>query len=182
MQQVSLAPIPFVVPKKTCGWASCSYSWPRRRWYLAGAWQDRRRHRAPPGLLLRPNFREFLTGEVPKVPQAGHQNVDFRHFWPKSGSSMGSAATFSTASRLLGTRVNRISRRAPGRARKVSRHTSRSGWALLTVPPYSTLDGFPERCRLVAELSLEPGVIYDERFLELVEHLDRLADGRVEET
>src|SRR5215207_11776105 len=60
--------------------------------------------------------------------------------------------------------------------------TSRSGCALLTVPPYGTLDGFPERCGVVAECSREVGVIYDERFLELVEHLDRLAQGRVEET
>ncbi len=76
--------------------------------------------------------------------------------------------------------VNRIRRGAPGRARRVSRHTSRSGRALLSVPSYSTLDGFPERRGMLAELPLEPGVIYDEWFLELVEHLDRLADSRVE--
>src|SRR5215207_5311952 len=60
--------------------------------------------------------------------------------------------------------------------------TSRSGCALLTVPPYSTLDGFPERCGVVAECSREVGGIQDERFLELVEHLDRLANDRVEQT
>jgi hypothetical protein len=83
---------------------------------------------------------------------------------------------------LLGTRVNRMRRIAPGRARRVSHHTSRSGRSLLTIPPYSTLDGFSKRRRLLTELPLEPGAIYDERFLELVEHLDRLADARVEQT
>jgi hypothetical protein len=83
---------------------------------------------------------------------------------------------------LPGNSVNRIRRRAPGRARKVSHHTSVSGRALLTVPAYGTLDGLPEWRRLLAELPFEPGVIYDERFLELVEHLDRLADARVEKT
>jgi hypothetical protein len=65
---------------------------------------------------------------------------------------------------------------------RISHHTSRSGRALLTVPPHSTLDGFSKRRRSLAERPLEPGVIYDERFLELVEHLDRLADARVEQT
>jgi hypothetical protein len=70
----------------------------------------------------------------------------------------------------------------PDRALRVSHHTSRSCRALLTVPAHGTLDGFSKRCRLLAELPLEPGVIYDERFLELVEHLKYFAQSRVEET
>src|SRR5215208_4881308 len=65
---------------------------------------------------------------------------------------------------------------------RVSHHTSRSGWALLTVPSYSTLDGFPKRRRLLAERLFELGVIHHEGFLKLVEHLDRLADSWVEKT
>src|SRR5215210_1399483 len=61
-------------------------------------------------------------------------------------------------------------------------HTSRSCWALLSVPPYATLDGFPKRRRLLAEGLFELGVIYHEGLLKLVEHLDRLADSRVEKT
>src|SRR5215210_8923206 len=77
--------------------------------------------------------------------------------------------TFHTAS--PGTWVNRV-----------SHHTSRSGWALLTIPSYGTPDGFPKRCRLLAERCFELGVIHREGFLELVEHLDRLTDARVEKT
>src|SRR5215212_11352195 len=61
-------------------------------------------------------------------------------------------------------------------------HTSRSGRALLSVPPYGTPDGFPKRRRLLAERLFELGVIHHEWLLELVEHLDRLADARVEKT
>src|SRR5215212_8723844 len=61
-------------------------------------------------------------------------------------------------------------------------HTSRSGRTLLSVPPYATLDGFPKRRRLLAERLFELGVIHHEWFLELVEHLDRLADSWVEKT
>src|SRR5215204_4336404 len=65
---------------------------------------------------------------------------------------------------------------------RVSHHPSRSGWALLTVPSYGALDGFPKRRRLLAERLFELGVIHHEWFLELVEHLDRLADSWVEKT
>src|SRR3712207_8943622 len=82
---------------------------------------------------------------------------------------------------LLRRSVNRVRGEPPGRARTVCRYTSRSGWALVAVPPYGTPDGFSQRRRSLAELSLESGVIYDEWFLELVEHLDRLAQGRVED-
>src|SRR5215212_130156 len=61
-------------------------------------------------------------------------------------------------------------------------HTSHSGRALLSVPPYATLDGFPKRRRLLAERLFELGAIHHEWFLELVEHLDRLADSWVEKT
>src|SRR5687768_4457231 len=83
---------------------------------------------------------------------------------------------------LLGTSVNRIRRISPDRPLRVSHHTSRSCRALLTVPAHGTLDGFSKRCRLLAELPLEPGIIYDERFLELVEHLKYFAHSRVEKT
>src|SRR5215211_8119871 len=59
-------------------------------------------------------------------------------------------------------------------------HTSRSGRALLSVPPYATLDGFPKRRRLLAKGLFEFGVIHHEGFLKFVEHLDRLAHSRVE--
>src|SRR5215216_1732667 len=61
-------------------------------------------------------------------------------------------------------------------------HTSRSGRTLLSVPLYATLDGFPKRRRLLAERLYELGVIHHEGLLELVEHLDRLADSWVEKT
>src|SRR5215213_1920996 len=100
------------------------------------------------------------------------------------GSLWGYAASASETFRTVspGTSVNRIRRRAPGRACRVSRHASCSSRARLTIPPYGTLDGFPEWCRLLAEGSREVGGIQDERFLELVAHLDRLANDRVEQT
>src|ERR671917_2759567 len=54
--------------------------------------------------------------------------------------------------------------------------------AVLAVPSHGLPYGLSKWCGVVAEGSREVGVVHDERFLELVEHLDRLAQGRVEET
>src|SRR5688572_22663421 len=58
-----------------------------------------------------------------------------------------------------------------------------SAWTRVvgSVPTYGLPYGFLERRGLDAEGFREVGVVHDERLLELVEHLDRLAQGRVEE-
>jgi hypothetical protein len=60
--------------------------------------------------------------------------------------------------------------------------TSLPGRALVAVPPHRMPDGLPKRRSVVAECSREGGVIHDERLFELVEHLDRLAQHRIEES
>src|SRR5215211_4738223 len=54
--------------------------------------------------------------------------------------------------------------------------------ALVTVPPHRTPDRLPERRSVVAEGSREGGMIHNECLFELVEHLDRLAQRRIEES
>src|SRR5829696_1553730 len=65
---------------------------------------------------------------------------------------------------------------------RVSHHTSRSGWVLLSVPLHGLPDGLLEWCGVLSERLFELGVIYHEGLLKLVEHLDRLADSWVEKT
>src|SRR5215203_1203949 len=54
--------------------------------------------------------------------------------------------------------------------------------AVLAVPSHGLPYGLLEWCGVVAEGSREVRVVHDERLLELVEHLDRLAQRGVEET
>src|SRR5215217_9035652 len=56
------------------------------------------------------------------------------------------------------------------------------GRTLAAVPAHRLAYRRLQRRGLLAERLLELGVIHHEGFLELVEHLDRLADSRVEKT
>src|SRR5215212_5882825 len=60
--------------------------------------------------------------------------------------------------------------------------TNISGRTLAAVPAYRLAYSLLQRRRVLAECLLELGVIHHEGFLELVEHLDHLADSRVEKT
>jgi hypothetical protein len=57
-----------------------------------------------------------------------------------------------------------------------------SGRTRAAVPPHRVAYRLLERRGVLAECPFELGVIYHEGFLELVEHLDRLAASRVEKT
>src|SRR5919107_85059 len=54
--------------------------------------------------------------------------------------------------------------------------------AVLAVPSHGLPYGLSKWCCVVAEGSREVGVVHNERFLELVEHLHHLVQGRVKET
>src|SRR5215211_7984609 len=60
--------------------------------------------------------------------------------------------------------------------------TNISGGTFDTVPSHGLAYRLLQRRRLLAERLFKLGVIYHERFLELVEHLDHLAASRVEKT
>src|SRR5215208_5368090 len=57
-----------------------------------------------------------------------------------------------------------------------------SGRTLAAVPAYRLAYRRLQRRRLLAERLFELGVIHHEGLLELVEHLDRLADSRIDKT
>src|SRR5918998_3593544 len=71
----------------------------------------------------------------------------------------------------------------PSGARAQLHGTARAGSPLpFAIPAHGLPDGHFEGCGVVAEGFVEGRVVEDEGLLELVEHLDHLAHGRVEET
>src|SRR5215210_472744 len=76
-----------------------------------------------------------------------------------------------------------LSRRLGAESRELplsGSRTNSSGHPLAAVPPYRVAYGLLEGRGALTERPLEPGVVHDEGFLELVEHLYRLADSRIE--
>src|SRR5215203_4791085 len=135
--------------------------------------------RVPSAFSRWPNFREFLTCEVRRIPLLGtsvNKGKEKSRTIRQSGSSTVEPGCLRRQQRTDGP----LSSSLPSYVAMI--HTSVSGRALLTVPSYGLPYGLPERRSVVAEGSREGRVIHNERLFELVEHLDYLALRRIKES